>query len=69
MEIIKSLKDYSKTPLEKNLCQYFERELSTTICAEKIKNKKFMLEYIQPLNDFIIYTTVLPCSNFQRIES
>lgn len=57
MEIIKLLKDYSITPLEKSLCQYFEKELSTTICREKIKNKRFMLQYIQPLNDFIIYTT------------
>lgn len=68
MEIIKTLSDYSKTPLEKSLCQYFEKELSTTICCEKIKNKKFMMEYLAPLNDFVIYTTQMPFSDTTRLS-
>ena len=67
MEIIKLLKDYSKTPLEKELSDYFTQELDTTICVEKIKNKKFMIKYIQPLNDFIIHTTALPGANARRV--
>ena len=67
MEIIKTLSDYSKTPLEKSLCQYFEKELSTTVCAEKITNKKFLLQYFQPLNDFVIYTTELPFADTKRL--
>ncbi|MBQ4647199.1 MAG: hypothetical protein IJB79_07610 [Candidatus Gastranaerophilales bacterium] len=67
MEIIKLLKDYAKTPLQKELGNYFNQELDSTICAEKIKNKKFMIQYIQPLNDFIIHTTALPCTNAKRI--
>ena len=67
MEIVKLLKDYSKTPLEKELSDYFSQELDTTICVEKIKNKKFMIQYIQPINDFIIHTTALPCTNTRRM--
>ena len=68
MEIIKTLNDYSKTPLEKNLCQYFEKELANTICAEKITNKKFMLKYIQPQNNFVIYTNSMPFCSIKRIS-
>ena len=53
MEIIKLLKDYSKTPLERELSEYFAQELDSTICVEKIKNKKFMIQYVKPLNDNI----------------
>ena len=67
MEIVKLLKDYANTPLEKELSNYFTQELDSTICVEKIKNKKFMLQYIQPINDFIIHTTALPCTNTRRM--
>ena len=67
MEIVKLLKDYANTPLEQELSQYFTQELDSTICVEKIKNKKFMIQYIQPINDFIIHTTALPCTNARRI--
>ena len=66
MEIVKLLKDYSKTPLEQELSEYFTQELDSTICVEKIKNKDFMIKYIQPINDFIIHTTAKPCSNIKR---
>ena len=67
MEIIKLLKDYSKTPLEKELSDYFTQELDSTICVEKIKNKDFLIQYVQPLNDFIIHTTSLPCADVRRM--
>lgn len=67
MEIIKLLKDYAKTPLEKELGDYFNQELDSTVCVEKIKNKKFMIEYIKPINDFIIHTTALPGANARRM--
>ena len=67
MEIVKLLKDYSKTPLQKELSVYYTNELDSTICIEKIKNKKFMLQYIQPINDFIIHTTAMPCTNVRRM--
>ncbi len=67
MEIVKLLKDYAKTPLEKELSEYFTQELDSTICCEKIKNKDFMVQYIQPINDFIIHTTALPCTNARRM--
>ena len=67
MEIIKLLKDYSKTPLEKELSNYFAQELDSTICVEKIKNKKFLIKYIQPINDFIIHTTALPGASARRM--
>ena len=67
MEIVKLLKDYSKSPLQKELSEYYTNELDSTICVEKIKNKKFMIQYIQPINDFIIHTTAMPCTNARRM--
>ncbi|MBE7707472.1 MAG: hypothetical protein E7Z88_02070 [Cyanobacteria bacterium SIG27] len=67
MEIIKLLKDYAKTPLQAELGEYFTQELDSTICAEKITNKKFLIQYVKPINDFIIHTTALPCSNARRM--
>lgn len=67
MEIIKLLKDYSKTPLEKELSDYFSQELDTTICVEKIKNKKFLIQHVKPLNDFIIHTTALSGASIRRM--
>ena len=67
MEIVKLLKDYSKTPLEKELSDYFTQELDSTICVEKIKNKKFMIQYVKPLNDFIVHTTALSGANARRM--
>ena len=67
MEIVKLLKDYANTPLKQELSEYFTQELDSTICVEKIKNKKFMIQYMQPLNDFIIHTTALPCTNTRRM--
>lgn len=57
MEIVKLLKDYSKTELEKNLSEYLSQKLDSSICVEQIRNKKFLLEYVKPINDFLIYTT------------
>ena len=67
MEIIKILKDYSKTPLEKELSEYFSQEFDSTICREPIKNKAFMIQHLQPLNDFIIHTTAYPCCDARRM--
>lgn len=67
MEIVKLLTDYAKTPLEKELGDYFTQKLDSSICVEKIKNKDFMLQYIKPLNDFIIHTTALPCTNTKKM--
>ena len=67
MEIVKLLKDYAKTPQEKELTEYFSQEFDSTICYEKIKNKDFMIKYLQPLNDFIIHTTAYPCCDTRRM--
>ncbi len=67
MEIIKLLKDYPKTKRQKALSTYLNQELDTQICREKIKNKKFMIQYLQPINNFIIHTTALPCCNVKRM--
>lgn len=67
MEYIKLLKDYSKTPLEIGLSDYLTQKLVSVTCCEKIKNKDFMLQYIKPVNDFVIFTNALPNSNAKRI--
>ena len=67
MEIVKILKDYAKTPQERELTEYFAQEFDSTICCEKIKNKDFMIKYLQPINDFIIHTTAMPCCDTRRM--
>ena len=67
MEIVKLLKDYAKTPLENNLTEYFSQEFDSTICYEQIKNKDFMIRHLQPLNDFVIHTTAMPCTDARRL--
>ncbi|MBQ8475953.1 hypothetical protein IJ531_02715 [bacterium] len=67
MEIVKLLKDYSKTPLEEKMNEYLSGSLDSTICVEPIKNKEFLLQYIKPLNDFIIHTTSVPCCDTRRM--
>ena len=69
MEIIKLLKDYSKTPLDLKINEYLSGVLDSTICAEPIKNKEFLIQNIKPINDFIIHTTALPCCDARRMLS
>jgi len=67
MEIVKLLKDYSKTPLEQKLNEYLSNSLDSTICREPIKNKEFLIHYIKPVNNFTIYTTAMPYSDCNRL--
>ena len=67
MEFIKLLKDYSKTPLEEQLNDYLTQSFDSCICREPIRNKKFMIKYVMPINDFIVHTTALPSCDFRRL--
>ncbi len=67
MEIVKLLKDYSKTPLEEQLNEYFVQQMDSSICCEPIKNKQFLIKYVMPINDLIIHTTALPCCDAKRL--
>ena len=67
MEIVKLLKDYSKTELEKNLSEYLSQKLDSSICVEQIRNKKFLLEYVEPINDFLIYTTAYSFPQVKKV--
>ena len=67
MEIIKLLKDYSKTPLEAELNDYFTQEFDSSICREPIRNKEFLIQYVMPINDLIVHTTAIPCCEPKRL--
>ena len=67
MEIVKLLKDYSKTPLEKSINEFLSNNLDSTICREPIKNRDFLIQYIKPINDFIIHTNEMPYSECRRL--
>lgn len=67
MKIVKLLKDYIKSPQQKDLSEFLSEKLESTLCYEPIKNKKFMIQYIKPLNDFVIHTTALPCCDTRRM--
>lgn len=66
MEIVKLLKDYSKSPKENLFCELIYQKSDSSICVEKIKNKDFLIQYLKPVNDFIIYTTEFPNSSIKR---
>ena len=68
MDIVKILNDYSKTPLENKLNEYLTSSLDSTICYEPIKNKEFIMQYMKPINDFVIYTTSLPCCDVKKFN-
>ena len=61
MNIVKVLDDYSKTDDQRELV------LPSTVCYEPIKNKDFIRKYMTPLNDFVIYTTAVPCADVRRV--
>ncbi len=67
MEIVKILKDYARTPFEEDLNNYFSQQFESTICCEPIKNKEFLIKYVQPINDFIIHTTAVAGADVKRI--
>ena len=67
MKIVKLLKYYIKSPQQKDLSEFLSEKLESTLCYEPIKNKKFMIQYIKPLNDFVIHTTALPCCDTRRM--
>lgn len=67
MEIVKLLKDYSKTPLENNINEFLSNNLDSTICREPIKNKDFLIQYLKPVNNFIIHTNEMPYSDCKRL--
>ena len=68
MDIVKILKDYSKTPLENKMNELLSGSLDSTICYEPIKNKDFIIQYMKPINDFIIYTNSLSCCDIKKIN-
>lgn len=67
MNIVKVLDDYSKTEDQRELVEYLKDVLPSTICYEPIKNKDFIRKYMTPLNDFVIWTTAMPCADTRRV--
>ncbi len=67
MNIVKVLDDYSKTEEQRELVEYLKGILPSTVCYEPIKNKEFLKKYMTPLNDFVIYTTAMPCVDVRRV--
>ncbi len=67
MEIVKILKDYARTPFEADLSNYLSQQFESVTCCEPIKNKDFLIKYVQPLNDFIIHTTTVAGADVKRI--
>lgn len=67
MDIIKNLSDFIETGEQVYTAEFMKNKLRTDVCEVKIKNKKFMLKYLEPSNDFIIHTTSIPCSDPSRL--
>lgn len=68
MQIVKLLKDFPKSNLQKALGDYLNDKLESSTCFVEIKNIDFMLQYAKPLNDFVVYTNQLPCNGVIRIN-
>lgn len=64
MKYVKIINDYSKNSLESTLAAYLTSCLDSSICFEEIKNVEFKIKYIQPLHNFIIYSTAVACQTF-----
>ena len=67
MQIVKLIKDYANSPLQAQLGGYLAQTFDSAICFENIKNKQFLIQYLKPVNNFIIHTTAMPCTEARRM--
>lgn len=59
MDIIKNLKDYKLTTTERIMSGYLQNKADMAVCVEKIVNKEFIMQFLEPKNEFLIYTTAV----------
>ena len=69
MEIVKHLKDYTKTTQDEIFEEFLSEHLESITCYEKIKNPEFILESVKPVTDFLIYTNASPEVEARRLAS
>lgn len=55
MQIIKHLKDLKTTNEMVRLIEYLNENVHCRVVVEKIRNKKFLLHRIKPINSLSIY--------------
>lgn len=60
MDIVKNVRDLSLSEDEKFFAEIISDEFGWDGCTEKIRNKDFLRQNVQPLNDFTVYTTAQP---------
>lgn len=60
MDIVKNLWDADLTDDQAFFAAILSEEFGCASRVEQIKNKTFISNYAQPLNDFTIYTTAQP---------
>ncbi len=64
MKYVKLIKDYSKNTFEEQFADYLTNSLDCSLCFEEIKNIKFKIQYLKPINDFIISSTAVTGQNY-----
>ena len=69
MDIVKNLKDYTKSTQDELFEEFLNEHLESVTCYEKIKNPEFILQSVKPLNDFLIYTNASPEVEARRLAS
>ena len=67
MDIVKHLKDYTKSPQDELFEEFLNEHLETVSCSEKIENPNFIMQVNQPVNDFLIYTNSSPLVEARRL--
>ena len=67
MDIVKNIRDLSLNEDEKFFADLIKDEFGCNTCIEEIKNKDYLAMYVQPTNEFTIYTTAQPTVEGARL--
>ncbi len=67
MDIIRITDDFVSSQEDKDLAMFIKNKIQTDVCEVKLTNKEYMVRHLEPLNDFVIHTTAMPCCEPYRL--
>ena len=69
MDIVKILKDYTKSTKDLLFEEFLDEQLESLACREEIVNPAFIYETSKPINDFMLYSNDSPLVGARRLAS
>lgn len=69
MYIVKDLNDYKLNSKQRVFVDFIQDKVGTYFSHEKIRNVKYIKQYVSPVNDFVIYNNTLPYTQVQRLKA